>query len=647
MSRRSKTVLAVLAVIVVASGLAVALFDWNLLRGFVERKVTERSGRQFSIGGNLNVHLGLTPRIQMEKIKLANAAWATEPKMLDIDALEFTVSLKDLLHGDIVLPEVALSHPTVALEKSPDGKRNWILKLEQKPSDQPPAIGRLSVDNGILLYRDPAIDTNLKVALSTDSATADAAHALKFNAQGRFKGMPSTAVGEGGSVLSLRDAATPYPIKATIGIGDTHAKIDGAITGLASLAGIDLALDLSGSDLEQLYNIVGLATPNTPPYHVAGRLLHSGKIWQLNKFSGKVGDSDLAGDIRVDRSGAKPKLTSELTSRVLDIDDLAGTIGAPPKTGPGETASPRQRAEAARLKRRSRALPDKEFAFARLNKMDADVTLKAQSIRRKKLPLDNLALHVQLVDGILKASPLNFGVADGNVITDITIDGRGEHIGGRAAIKFSKLQLSKLIPSGNLTKSSFGSLSGHADLAGQGNSFAKLLGSADGELSAVIAGGKISNLLLEFAGIDGGEIIKFLLAGDRRSTLRCAVTDFKITNGIMKSRVFVFDTDDTNITGSGTVSLKNETLDLTLVPLPKDMSILSVRSPLHVTGTFKKPSFTPDKSALAMRGGAALTLGALIGPLAALIPLIETGPGKDSDCKALIAAVTETKPRKK
>ena len=94
------------------------------------------------------------------------------------------------------------------------------------------------------------------------------------------------------------------------------------------------------------------------------------------------------------------------------------------------------------------------------------------------------------------------------------------------------------------------------------------------------------------------------------------------------------------------LSLKNETLNLTLRPQPKDMSILSLRAPLHVTGTFKKPQFKPDMGVIARRGGAALLLGAL-NPLAALIPLIETGPGKDSDCNTLLAHVNQTTGRAK
>lgn len=106
----------------------------------------------------------------------------------------------------------------------------------------------------------------------------------------------------------------------------------------------------------------------------------------------------------------------------------------------------------------------------------------------------------------------------------------------------------------------------------------------------------------------------------------------------MTSEVFVIDTDDTYFGGAGTVSLRDETLDLTITPLPKDFSPVSLRGPLHVRGTFANPTFGLDKGRLTLRAGAALLLG-LINPLAAIIPLIETGPGKDAPCGDLVKSL--------
>jgi AsmA family protein len=143
--------------------------------------------------------------------------------------------------------------------------------------------------------------------------------------------------------------------------------------------------------------------------------------------------------------------------------------------------------------------------------------------------------------------------------------------------------------------------------------------------------GQISNLLLELAGIDGAEIIKFLMGGDRNVTIRCAAAAFEVNRGLMETRALVLDTTDTVVYGHGSVSLANEVMDLTLRPYPKDMSILSLRSPLKVAGTLGAPRVGPDKGALAGRAGLALALGA-VNPLLALAATVETGPGQDANC---------------
>jgi AsmA family protein len=187
----------------------------------------------------------------------------------------------------------------------------------------------------------------------------------------------------------------------------------------------------------------------------------------------------------------------------------------------------------------------------------------------------------------------------------------------------------------NLTKTSFGKIHADIDLKGRGNSAAQMLGSASGNVDMLMGRGQISNLLLEIAGLDGGEIIKFLLRGDQNVPVRCAATAFDVKQGLMTSRALILDTTDTVVYGDGTINLATEAIDLYFRPYPKDKSILALRSPLKVTGTLGAPNAGPDKSALTGRAAAALALGA-INPLLALAATIETGPGEDADCGAIL-----------
>ncbi len=151
------------------------------------------------------------------------------------------------------------------------------------------------------------------------------------------------------------------------------------------------------------------------------------------------------------------------------------------------------------------------------------------------------------------------------------------------------------------------------------------------------SGGAVSNILVEFMGLDAGEIIKFKLSGDRQTTIRCGVASFDLKDGQATARTLVFDTIDTRIDGSGQIDLRDEQWNLLLEPHPKDRSILVLRSPLHIVGTFAHPAVKVDKKGLIKRAGGALVL-ALLNPLAALLPLIETGTGTDANCKQLLAS---------
>ena len=194
-----------------------------------------------------------------------------------------------------------------------------------------------------------------------------------------------------------------------------------------------------------------------------------------------------------------------------------------------------------------------------------------------------------------------------------------------------------MFPEVELTKDSRGLIGGAANVKGRGESVGALLASADGRFGMIMSGGEISETVLAAIDLDGAKLIKLLFTGDKNVPVRCGVIDFDIKDGVMKSETFVIDTAETVILGEGQISLVDESIKMKLSPEPKDPSILSLRTPVHIAGTFKDPLIYPDKI-LAIRLGAAVLLGVFGTPLASLIALIETGPGEDTNCRALMAS---------
>ncbi|AEQ97320.1 AsmA family membrane protein [Xanthomonas oryzae pv. oryzicola BLS256] len=361
-----------------------------------------------------------------------------------------------------------------------------------------------------------------------------------------------------------------------------------------------------------------------------------GDVWRYEKFSGTAGDSDLSGTAEIDLRNKRPFLRADLASKRLDVDDLAGFVGAPPKTGSTESANAEQKKQSAQFADSARILPTTPYDLSKLRAMDAQVRWRAQRINAPSWPVDDMDAALTLKDGLLRLDPLNFGVAGGDIRSTIHMDARNAVITPQLKAGIRGIRLDQLCPDATLAKQASGAIGGELDLRGRGNSIAAMLGSADGAIGVGMGRGHVGNLIMELAGLDIAESLKYLLNKDRQIPLRYIFGDFGdfgVQDGLMQSRALAFDSTDTIIVGEGNISLKNETLDLLLRPRPrpKDRSILNLRSPLRIGGTFKNPSFRPDVKAPGVRGAIAVALGS-IAPPAALLATFEPGPGKDSDC---------------
>lgn len=609
---------------VVLATLFIAVFGWNWLRGPLERMALEQTGRVLALRGDLTVTLGWPlPRLQAKAVAFANPPWAREKQMLTADAVDIAVDFPQLLRRQVAFPEVRLTRPVVFLEHGADGRKSWLLDRQQQDESARILIGRLALDGGTLGYDDLAHQTSIRSALSTEGLSpGDTGEpGVSFNAQGQYKGLALVALGRGGPVLAIRDESTPYAVKIDATLGRTGVRADGTVTSLLQFSAVDMQLALKGDSLAQLFPLLGLALPATPPYATQGRLVHQGTTWRYEKFAGRVGASDIAGSLQVDTGGPRPALSGDLVSQLLDLQDLGPVIGA----RPGQTA-------------RARVLPDLPFSTERWRSVDAQVSLRAKTLRRpKELPLEDLQVHLGLRDAVLTLDPLRFGVAGGQLNAVVTLDGRKDPIQAHAQVRARKILLAQLFPTVNLTQTSIGQINGEFDLAGSGNSVGRMLATSHGKVGLVVVGGEISKLLMEKIGLHLWEILALKVTGDRRIKVRCGVADFDVRQGVMQAEALIFDTEVTTIIGSGSIDLGQERLDLTLNPKTKNTSPLALRSPIYLRGSFGHPVAEVDKVRVATRALGAVALG-LVNPLLTLIPLIDAGPGQDSDCKQLVNA---------
>lgn len=668
--RGTKILLALLGALVVF----LLLFDWDWLRGPLNRTISEKTQRRFD-SSHLAVRLGWNPVIRLKDVYFANADWAQGPDrtgdhpMARIGTLEFSVSLRDLWNGKVFVPRVAMDQAELNFEKAEDERRNWVLG-EPSETKEPSKllISSLSVRQGRLRYVDRTTPLDIGVDVETfdpaAAAKADDAKARPDNARYttryRFAGTYHDAKFSGqaqtGDVLSFQGSDVPFPIQGRLVAGSTRLDVEGTVADAAHISGIDVRLNIAGSTLANLYPFLLLPLPASPPYRLSGHLKLDGNRYAMQDIQGRIGKTDVAGEAAYVQREPRPLLTTTLHSKLLNLPDLGPLVGLTTKdttdARPLTQAETHTRASAqAREKQTSgdralptgtvqgeRLLPTGKFEGGRFKAIDAEADLRVDRIDAPDfIALQNLRVKLDLKDAVLRLDPFDVDLADGEIRSVVRLDAQQPTLRADLDLTARRLKLARLVPPSPRLAPSSGAMGARAKLSASGNSIADLAAKADGQVQAALSQGQVSNLLDAVSGLNGGKIISLLMGGDQAIPINCGAVSFDVKDGQGRSEVFVVDTMDTRIEGDGTFDLDRERFDLTIAPKPKKAGILSLRTPVRVYGSFRSPGFELDKAGLALRGGGALAL-ALVNPLAALIPLIETGPGEDTDCRQLLAA---------
>jgi uncharacterized protein involved in outer membrane biogenesis len=182
---------------------------------------------------------------------------------------------------------------------------------------------------------------------------------------------------------------------------DTRAHFDGTVVPNQP-DNVDGALTLEGRDLSQLYPIIPVPFPWTPAYRLSGKLEHTSRVWTFRDFTGKVGESDLAGNFAVDVGKPKPMVNADLVSTRLAYQDLGGLVGLPPANEPPSARTAAQNKEAAKRELSGRALPTRPYNLDMFRMVDAMVRLKGMGFLASNLPLDDMKATLELLDGVLK-----------------------------------------------------------------------------------------------------------------------------------------------------------------------------------------------------------------------------------------------------
>ncbi|MBF0665889.1 MAG: AsmA family protein [Brevundimonas sp.] len=621
------TLLLVAAVI-----LFLLLFDWNLLRGPIGRWASARYDREIQLNGDLDVNLfSWTPSARVRDLRIGGPDWAREKDTLTVEDLRASVRLRALLTGNVEMPLVQVVRPRAVLVATADGRQSWRLDPDAPDTGEGlklPPINRLLIQDGRLSLDEQGRKIRLEATLNAREGS-DGRAGFHLEGEGTINGTPLTVLVRGGPFINIR-RDRPYAFHGEIAGVGTRLVADGTITRPFDLGQFTAALRLQGRDLADIYLLTGVTTPNTPPYRLSGKLTRDDARFTFADVSGRVGSSDLSGKVVVDKVDDRRRVDAELGSRLLDIDDLMAVLGAKPRVTSGGDTVVSSGAP-------GRLLPDAPLNVERLRVMDGTLRYRAARVKRNGFDVRQVDIGADLAGGVLDLDPVAFTFNRGELRGTAKINATRDRPYSAIDFRLRGYPLESIIPARDGQPTVTGQALGRARLEGPGASVHDFAAASRGTISLVVPQGRMRAAFAELMGIN---VLAGLLKMDDDSTaeIRCAVADFTVSGGTATARTFVVDTTPVLAQGAGTIDLDSETINLRIDGETKEARLIRLWSPITVQGPLTGPQVGIDAGSVAGQGGLAAALGALVTPLAALLPFVDPGLADDANCGALISS---------
>jgi uncharacterized protein involved in outer membrane biogenesis len=643
-----RRVLLTLLALIAAVWLILFVTKGRFLKSTFERVAGSLTNRTVTVRGDFQLYFApIDIKFLAEGMTISNPGWATRPNLFEAKRIDTRIAPLSLIWGKRRMRWLDLNDAAIDLEWNDAHDTNtWT--FSEKKGGKPlefPIIGRATVAGTTLRYLDSRLrlETDLKfqTITSRNATIADAVHftgtgtirATPFRLSGALMS-PNATVARGENRLVMRAFAANNQIDVT-----------GTLPSIAEIEGVPLAVTARGRNVAELLQIIGVVTPQTRAYRLNAQLVKSGIDYAFTGLTGRFGDSDVSGRFTVSQTEPKVYIDAALTTRRLDIIDVAPFIGYNPDIVATKGAVA---AAAATGAAPARVMPDAPLNIEAMKAFDADLKWRVGIVRSKNVPISNIALTLKLKDRVLTLSPLTMTMSRGDVAADVKIDTRRRPAHTTYDIRLASTPMGRLLAGFGVAEAgTTGTIKGRMQLAGDGDTVHDSLSSANGRIAFTMPQGTFWTRNVQLAELDVGTFVQKLLQDKLKKpvTINCGAVAFTVRQGIAAADPILIDTEKNVIAGRGGFSFRTEALDLAFRADGKKFSLFSGQSPVGVGGYFSQPRINPISPELLTRAGAGLGLGLVATPIGAVLAFVDVGDAKAAACGPVLAGATAAQQR--
>lgn len=335
-------------------------------------------------------------------------------------------------------------------------------------------------------------------------------------------------------------------------------------------------LESSVEDDEVTITVRGRMGPR--PLSVDLNLLKKDERFILSKLDLQFGPSRLSGTGSLSLAGPRPTITAKFDAPVLDLR------GLDPKDIPADKPEVLNPADARR---------DKTFLFRpiplpleTMRMIDANVHVRADRIIiSDSLDATDATLSLDLKEGELRIDEFRGTAFGGRIDGTLELDANAQPAAFRARALASGMNYGQTLRTLSIAETIEGTVHMRIDVNGRGNSMREIASTLNGKTFLVAQDGVVNERILQVlsAGLFGA------FGSIEEIPFTCAVSRFRLKEGLATSRTLFVDGPSFALQGTGTIDLHDESLDLSFEPTSRELSVVKMEVPFKVTGTLRQP----------------------------------------------------------
>ena len=414
-------VIILVLIILVAAAVVAAL--WYVDGSVVAEKVSEKTGRTFSLDKDMDLSFYPWAGFKLSNVNMGNPSEFKEKSFVTIKSMEVRVKLLPLISKNIQVKRLVIEEPTITMIKAKDGAGNWEgiggeKEAEPKEPGGMPSlggfyVGECAIRKGNITYIDESTGEKHKIEnLNFEAKDISPAKPFNMTFSALLDQKPVSAkgsIGLAGGAPGKGTVPLSFVLKA---LDQLEVTLKGNVVDPASDPKFDMALTVAPFSPKKLLAAIGeklpmeTADPNVLE-HVAVAMNIKGNPKAVNVSDGlfELDDSKLTFSASV-KEPEKPNVQFEMVLDKIDADRYL-----PP---PSEKAVEEKPAPAPAEKEKPN--------FAPLRKLVLDGTVKVGELKANKATVTDVLLKIKGKGGVFNLEPLSLKLYEGDLAVNGTFN---------------------------------------------------------------------------------------------------------------------------------------------------------------------------------------------------------------------------------